>query len=252
MNYLERESDDFMLTDGLMKAWSSVHWNRCGWYLDCPLNKPPSFNIALRDSLEPTLVGIGTPWEKAQSPPADGPVEKATTKTKRVTKRKAPLANTTKASTTRDCDPPMEEPVVSVLPAPGAAEVTAEDPVPQTSVREPPPKRQGTDLPPQSQPALYLSPPQRWPVSTQPAPAIGGHTSLDLILNDSFVRLAEEKKKTGKFGPQYDDILAFLTKVSFSNIKVLCFPFLQRLILFLSDLLDFNFLTGGCFLGILF
>ena len=30
----------------------------CGWYLDCPLKKPPSNEIALRDFLEPSLKSI--------------------------------------------------------------------------------------------------------------------------------------------------------------------------------------------------
>ena len=45
-----------------------------------------------------------------------------------------------------------------------------------------------------------------------PLPA--NHTSSYLILNDSFVRIIEEKKKTCTFRAPYDDIVAFLSKVS--------------------------------------
>ena len=40
------------------------------------------------------------------------------------------------------------------------------------------------------------------------------HTSSDLILNDSFVKIIEDKKQIGTFHAPYDDIVAFLSKVS--------------------------------------
>ncbi len=40
------------------------------------------------------------------------------------------------------------------------------------------------------------------------------HTSSDLILNDSFVRIIDDKKQTCTFRAPYDDIVAFLSKVS--------------------------------------
>ena len=40
------------------------------------------------------------------------------------------------------------------------------------------------------------------------------HTSSDLILNDSFVSIIEDKKQTCTFRAPYDDIVAFLSKVS--------------------------------------
>ena len=42
----------------------------------------------------------------------------------------------------------------------------------------------------------------------------GNHTSSDFILNDSFVRIIENKKKTCTFRAPYDDIVTFLSKVS--------------------------------------
>ena len=30
---------------------------QCGWYLDCAKTKPPSFDLELRNSIQPTLAG---------------------------------------------------------------------------------------------------------------------------------------------------------------------------------------------------
>ena len=40
------------------------------------------------------------------------------------------------------------------------------------------------------------------------------HTSSDLILNDSFVNIIEDKKQTCTFRVPYDDIVAFLSNMS--------------------------------------
>ena len=45
-------------------------------------------------------------------------------------------------------------------------------------------------------------------------PLFGNHTGLDLILADSFVRIIEKMKEKGAFGLPYNDIMAFLSKVS--------------------------------------
>jgi hypothetical protein len=45
-------------------------------------------------------------------------------------------------------------------------------------------------------------------------PSPTNHTSSDLILNDFFVRVIENKKQTDTFRAPYNDIVAFLSKVS--------------------------------------
>ena len=40
------------------------------------------------------------------------------------------------------------------------------------------------------------------------------HTSTNLILNDFFMRVIEDKKQTSIFCAPYDDLVAFLSKVS--------------------------------------
>jgi hypothetical protein len=39
--YLDKDSEDCMLTEAILKAWDPVHLPICGWYLDCPLKRPP-------------------------------------------------------------------------------------------------------------------------------------------------------------------------------------------------------------------
>jgi hypothetical protein len=68
-------------------------------------------------------------------------------------------------------------------------------------------------LVPTSSPIFELPPKLKGMRSTL-APLSTNHTSSDLILNDSFVRIIEEKKKNGTFGVPYENIVAFLSKVS--------------------------------------
>ena len=35
-----------------MKSWNPMHLKKCGWYLDCPLKIPPTFDIALCDFVQ--------------------------------------------------------------------------------------------------------------------------------------------------------------------------------------------------------
>jgi hypothetical protein len=56
-NYLDKDSEDCIFTEAMLKLWDPIHFSTCGWYLDCPIQKPSSFKITLRESLEPTLVG---------------------------------------------------------------------------------------------------------------------------------------------------------------------------------------------------
>jgi hypothetical protein len=50
--YLDKDSEDCMFTEAILKAWDPVHLPTCGWYLDCP-----SSEVTLRKSLEPALKG---------------------------------------------------------------------------------------------------------------------------------------------------------------------------------------------------
>ena len=58
--YLDPNSENCMISDAIKKSWGPPHWERCGWYLDCPIRWPPTFDIALRDSIQPDLIGSET------------------------------------------------------------------------------------------------------------------------------------------------------------------------------------------------
>jgi hypothetical protein len=38
--YLDKDSEDCIFTEAILKAWDPVHLPTCGWYLDCPLKRP--------------------------------------------------------------------------------------------------------------------------------------------------------------------------------------------------------------------
>jgi hypothetical protein len=65
--YLDKDSEDCMFTEAILKAWDPVHLPTCGWYLDCLLKRPPSFEVSLHESLEPTLKGQIASTPKVQA-----------------------------------------------------------------------------------------------------------------------------------------------------------------------------------------
>jgi hypothetical protein len=224
VNYLEQDNEDFMLTEGIMKAWDSVNWDRCGWYLDCPLNKPPSFDIALRDSLEPSLIGTGTQKETSTPDKEAASTQKATTTSKRGSKRKANVVETTAAL--------AAVPVTSQLDKTAAPQSAMIQPpiseTPASSSLEPTAKRVKLSTHATTTPVVFISPPKRGSMMAKPGIISSNHTSLHLLVNDSFVRMADEKKETGKFCSQYDEIVQFLSKVVTSYIFLVFFLIFLR------------------------
>lgn len=68
-NYLDIGSPDSMFTPAILKSWDPIHFQQCGWYLDCPLKKPPQFDITLRDSIQPLLPSPTSTVPLSNSPP---------------------------------------------------------------------------------------------------------------------------------------------------------------------------------------
>jgi hypothetical protein len=83
-NYLDTDSPDSMFTPAILKAWNPIHYQQCGWYLDCPLKKPPAFDIALRDSIQPLLPSPVASLPVSQSPSLPGGSSRSKTETKRI------------------------------------------------------------------------------------------------------------------------------------------------------------------------
>jgi hypothetical protein len=214
VNYLDEESDEFMLTEGLMKQWDIVHWDRCGWYLDCPVYKPPSFDIALRDSLEPTLIGTGTEKDTSTPDKEAASTQKATTTSKRGSKRKADAVETSAPAAAVPSTPTVTN---TAAPPPAQSRPPPVE-TPAVTLAEPETKRLKLSSAGPSTPTVFLSPPKRAPMLSKPGVSVAEYTSLDLLVNDSFLRMADEKKKTGQFCPEYNQIVEFLKKVKTISI----------------------------------
>jgi hypothetical protein len=93
-NYLDIQSHDSMFTPAIIKTWNPVHFQQCGWYLDCPVKKAPPLDIALRDSIQPLLPSPAASVSGSQSPsPPKGGSSRSKTASKgnrpRGSKRKA-------------------------------------------------------------------------------------------------------------------------------------------------------------------
>ena len=93
VNFLERDSEDFMLTEGIMKSWDSVHWERGGWYLDCLASKVPSFDIVLRDSILSCSLRTETPSDTVDTPLEVLACQCTTSKSKRQPRQKKALVS---------------------------------------------------------------------------------------------------------------------------------------------------------------
>ena len=117
-NYLDIESTDSMFTPAIIKTWDPIHFQQCGWYLDCPIKKPPLFDIALRDSIQPLLSSssFSIPALESPTPPKGGPSRSKTASKgsrPRESKRKAvdlvePMAKDNPAIGCDIGDPPAE------------------------------------------------------------------------------------------------------------------------------------------------
>ena len=193
-NYLDIQSHDSMFTPAIIKTWDPIHFQQCGWYLDYPFKKPPSFDIALRDSIQPLLPSPTASVRFSQSPtPPKGGSSRGKTLSKgsrpRGSKRKAVKLN----------EDPMEEDI----------------PVTGCEIGDPP------DAP--SLKRIRLGVGQANPISFVPPTVKAMSSSLAynsssasprvLILNDSFHSMLDYKAKHNKFPSTYDDMLVFLSKV---------------------------------------
>jgi hypothetical protein len=204
--YLDKDSEDCMFTDAILKAWDPVHLPTCGWYLDCPLKRPPSSEVSLRESLEPTLKGkiASTP-----NPQAKESVKKGGKRKKPTPEAKKSTPEAKSEDVVVDLDALTEDLEASTVNI--ASPIMKKD--------EPIAKRiKPTPLPqPQSVPSSNVSTfellAQLKSMAFTPPSTSAWSTSSELILNDSFVRMAKERQQTRVWPKCYDDMVAFLTKV---------------------------------------
>jgi hypothetical protein len=202
-NYKDIESESSMYTQGILKSWSTVHLEACGWYLDCPLKKPPSFEIALHDSLEPSL--------KSFEPTHPSNIANDTSKKPKEPKPKQPQQKEPKRKTIL-VDDSDEDTNVMEAPVFHSADVSS-------SPIQPLAKRLREDLTatmPIVMPTAivgFITPPKRRSMLATTRLPSRSTSSMEMIINDSFVRIVEEKTLTKSWPAAYDDILTFLSKV---------------------------------------
>lgn len=178
----------------MLKSWDPIHFSTCRWYLDCPVQKPPSFEITLHEFLEPALVGK-VPKALVLSPK---------TPAKRARKRKT------------------QHHVVDVLYGENEDNINIIELSQHVNVVGPSSPRSKkpkfihhVSIPSASSspaPLSYLSSFMKLRMQNlHPLPYVS--SSKSLILNDSFVRMVEERQRTKEWPPAYEDIRYFLTTV---------------------------------------
>ena len=202
-NYLDTDSPDSMFTPAIKKNWDRIHFQQCGWYLDCPFKKPPPFDIALRDSIQPLLPSPAGSILGSDSPtPPKGGSSRSKTATKgsrhRGSKRKASeLEEEAMDEDIRVTDVPPTE-----LP----------DPISSHPPRAPSAKRIHLAGDGEAKSITFV-PPAVKAMSSSQAGTSSSASPRVLILNDSFHRMLDYKAKHNKFPSTYDDMVAFLSEV---------------------------------------
>jgi hypothetical protein len=238
-NYLDIESLDSMFTPAIIKAWDPIHFQQCGWYLDCPVKKLPVFDIALRDSIQPLLPSstASIPASQSHTPPKGGSAKSktATGSRPRGLKRKA----------TELVEDPMDEDIPTPGVDIGVAPPELAEPFSSHPPGAPAPKRIHLGAASQAKPINFI-PPAVKSMSLSQAYNSSSSSPRILILNDSFHSMLDYKTKHNKFPSTYNDMIAFLNEVNIkliSNSFEISCPFLpiQSLLVFL----ELNFCTGG-------
>ena len=251
-NYLDLTSTECMYTPAILKAWDPVHYERCGWYMDCPPKRPPAFDVALRDSLQPALSllpGPPPPEDVTVSPPPKrlrgrkGKSGKA-----RVQKRKASEIEedqdedipATTAATKEQKEGHPEERNVEHTEGGMDTEVLSAGREVTTQVAKRP------HLTPLGVTASHeFTPPSM--KSMEPSHrASSSISSTVLVLNDTFPAMLEFKAKNMKFPPSYQLMTSSLTKV----ITLYVLSCLIKFFIY-SDCNEFEFLARHYLLNVM-
>jgi hypothetical protein len=206
-NYLDIQSPDSMFTPAIIRTWDPTHFYQCGWYLDCPLKKPPPFDVALRDSIQPLLPSpaASVPASQSPSPPKGG-----SSRTK--TASKGTRARGSKRKAAELVEDPMDEDILATGSDIVGTGADLADPISSNLPQAPVPKRIHLGAHDQAKVITFVPPAMKSMSSTQ-ARTSSSVSPQVLILNDSFHRMLEYKAKHNKFPSTYDDMVAFLSEV---------------------------------------
>jgi hypothetical protein len=192
--YLDKDSEDCMFTEATLKAWDPVHLPTCGWYLDCPLKRPPSSEVTLRESLEPTLKGQIASTPKIQTKDSvkkDGKRKKSIPEAKKSTpkaKKSTPVA--TNSDVVIEVASILEDVETSTINLASPSIMKEDEPSAKRLRRTP--MTQIVSVPSSNVSTFELLPKLKG-MALIPLPISSSSTSSEFILNDSFVRMVEEK-----------------------------------------------------------
>ena len=203
-NYLDIESPDSIFTPAILKTWDPIHFQQCGWYLDCPVKKPPPFDIALRDSIQPMIPSlVALVLGNDSSTPSKG----GSSKTKTVSK--ASNSQGSKRKVDDLVEDPMDEDILATC-----TDIVPTAELPDQIHSEPPRahKRLCLGDPDHATPITFV-PPAVKAMSYAMACTLSTASNRVLILNDSFYKMLDYKSKHNLFPSTYDDMVAFLTEV---------------------------------------
>jgi hypothetical protein len=206
-NYLDIESPDSMFTPAIIKIWDPIHFQQCGWYLDCPFKKPPPFDIPLRNSIQPLLPSpIGSvPGSQSHSPPKGG-------SSKSKTASKGIRNQGSKCKAEELVDKPMDDDIRVTCIEIEDPHTELQDPISSNPPGAPGPKR--IHLGPTGQTkTITFVPPVVKAMSSSEACTSSYASSRILILNDSFHKMLDYKVKHNKFPLAYEDMVSFLSEV---------------------------------------
>ena len=206
-NYLDIQSLDSMFTPAILKTWDLIHFHQCGWYLDCPLKKPPPFDIALRDSIQPLLPSPAASVPASQSPT---PPKGGSSRSKTATKASRPRGS--KRKVVELVEEPMDEDIRATSSDISVPDVELAEPLSSHPPRAPPPKRIHLGAPSQAKTIRFVPPAVKAMLSSQAWTSSSASPRV-LILNDSFHGMLDYKAKNNKFPSTYDDMVVFLSEV---------------------------------------
>jgi hypothetical protein len=168
---------------------------------------PPSSEVTFRESLEPTLKGQIAPTSKAQAKDSvkkGGKWKKSTPKAKKSTPE---ATNSNVVVEVASIPVDVEASTVNIA----SPSIMKKD-EPSAKWLRPTPLTQVVSVPSSNVSTFELLPKLKGMVLIPP-PISSSSTSSKFILNDSFVRMVEEKQHTNVWPKCYNNIVAFLTKV---------------------------------------
>lgn len=218
----------------MVADWNVVHYKFCGWYMDCPMIKCPSDELAMRTTLEPNLI-INQSLQKSVEDEEVGTSRRG----KRIIKKKSVVVEPSEApgqaaqtSGVQALHPSTNRPVESDDGMESSGPLPSQDiPVLQAGKRS-----RNVSLPGPSSPTHKRHKPNKdvsqfsmsstAEISQLPLtvrgmlndlhPVRSSSSSKTKLINDSLVRWCEMKQanKENKWPGEFDEMLAFIKLVS--------------------------------------